>query len=140
LKADPVLKKEILFTERDRFARAEVGICTPSCQKARSQAMVYRRTRRTVVEDRNPMGPIIAVLAVVILLILAWMFFSNNDSGRDGGTETGTTTEESPEQPEGNIELPGVDEGDEPAGESPAAGDEPAVDAPAVDVDPPGGS
>ena len=89
--------------------------------------MVYRRR---VVEDRNPMGPILAVIAVIVLLFLAWMLFRDDfgigDDG-DGGAEVGETTTPEPEEP---AEQPVEDilPGEQPAGDAPATGDAPGSD------------
>ena len=81
--------------------------------------MVYRR-RRMVVEDGNPLGAILAVLAIVLLLFLAWMLFSNNGFGGRGADERETTTQVQQDQPDVTIVVPG---GDEPAtGEVPRGG------------------
>ncbi|HEX2053065.1 MAG TPA: hypothetical protein VHJ78_04970 [Actinomycetota bacterium] len=91
--------------------------------------MVYRRR---VVEDRNPMGPILAVLATLVVLLLAWMLLFRDGFG-GGDDEDATVTQTPAEQQEGegeaeggadvDVNLPGgtaegtadVDTGDEPA-------------------------
>ncbi len=100
--------------------------------------MVYRRSRRTVVEDRNPMGIILAVLAFLIVLFLAWMLlFNDGFGGADDDRDNETTTEERGDTPDVNIEVPGG-EGSR-TGNEPATGDEPATGGEGTTGDQPGG-
>ncbi len=101
--------------------------------------MAYRRDRRVVVEDRNPMWAIIAVLVILLMLFLAWMFFRNNDlRGEDEGRRT--NTEERQDQPEGNIQIPGGDDIQAPGADTPTAGNEPTTGPTSGDVAPGGGT
>ena len=107
--------------------------------------MAYRRDRRVVVEDRNPMWAIIAVLVILLILFFAWMFFRNNDlRGEDEGRRT--NTEERQDQPEGNIQIPGEDDTQAPGSDTPTteddptAGNEPTTGPTSGDVPPGGGT
>lgn len=85
-----------------------------------------QRPQRTVVEDRSPLGPILGVVAVIVLLFLVWFFLFNDGFGNNALTDD---TEEQEDTPDINITVPGdIDlPGDGPGtGDDPGGGDEPA--------------
>ena len=100
--------------------------------------MVYERPpRRTVIEERSPVGTIVAVVVILLVLILLWIYFFSGWIDDNQEPDDRPTPAEQQEEPEVrqdiDIQIPGGDLSgvtdqpavrDQPTGELPGSEDQ----------------